>query len=252
MAYIAQTITSFKAQSSPAHLWIGPSDAALKQVILQLQDSLCPNNGCKTCTQCRMVTEKQHQSIMWFYPDKQYTRDQFIPLFEQLSFQLDKNEQYFFVIEKADFLSPAVANSLLKSLEEPPTGYYFILLAERLNLVIPTIKSRCIINLIASNDSSPSQHPLFDFFSSNVFHDPSAFLKTIDQSAITERESIELIDTLFSYWINEHRNAITAEHTDHIKQSAHAVNVLCNAYEHLPMPGSSKIFWKNLYLQIKE
>ncbi len=252
MAYVTQEITSFKALSSPAHLWLGPSDSALKRVITCLQNSVCKNGGCKTCTQCRMVTEQQHQSIMWFYPEKQYTRDQFAPLFEQLSFQLNDGEQYFFVIEKGDFLSPAVANSLLKSLEEPPPGYYFLLLAERINLVIPTIRSRCIIHRIASDGSSLRQHPLFDFFSSSTFHDPTVFLKTVDHSGITERESVELLDTIFSYWANEHRSALLANNTTHINQSRHALNALSQAYEHLPMPGSSKLFWKDLYLQLRE
>lgn len=50
-----------------------------------------------------------------------------------------------FVIDGADRLTNAAANALLKVLEEPPLKVRFFLLAERLEAVIPTIRSRCAL-----------------------------------------------------------------------------------------------------------
>ena len=40
-------------------------------------------------------------------------------------------------------MSGVAANTLLKTLEEPPDSVIFLLLTERENLVLPTIRSRC-------------------------------------------------------------------------------------------------------------
>lgn len=49
----------------------------------------------------------------------------------------------FFVIDGADRLTPAAANALLKTLEEPPAASRFFLLAESNDRVLRTIRSRC-------------------------------------------------------------------------------------------------------------
>ena len=49
-----------------------------------------------------------------------------------------------FVIEGAHTMSDAVANRLLKTLEEPPSFVHLILIAHRLADVLPTVASRCL------------------------------------------------------------------------------------------------------------
>jgi DNA polymerase-3 subunit delta' len=47
------------------------------------------------------------------------------------------------IIDPADDLEPAASNALLKSLEEPPLGTVFLLVAHRPGRLLPTIRSRC-------------------------------------------------------------------------------------------------------------
>ncbi|ROT95179.1 DNA polymerase III subunit delta' [Altererythrobacter sp. FM1] len=47
------------------------------------------------------------------------------------------------IIDPADDLEKGSANALLKSLEEPPTGTFFLLIAHRPARLLPTIRSRC-------------------------------------------------------------------------------------------------------------
>jgi DNA polymerase-3 subunit delta' len=47
------------------------------------------------------------------------------------------------IIDPADDLEPSASNALLKSLEEPPAGTYFLLVAHRPAKLLPTIRSRC-------------------------------------------------------------------------------------------------------------
>lgn len=49
------------------------------------------------------------------------------------------------IIDPADDMETAAVNALLKSLEEPPQGTFFILVAHRLGRLLPTIRSRCRI-----------------------------------------------------------------------------------------------------------
>ncbi|WP_126174860.1 AAA family ATPase [Tsuneonella rigui] len=47
------------------------------------------------------------------------------------------------VIDPADDLETSASNALLKSLEEPPAGTFFLLVAHRSARLLPTIRSRC-------------------------------------------------------------------------------------------------------------
>src|SRR6185369_5142897 len=48
-----------------------------------------------------------------------------------------------FVLERADTMNDETANSLLKTLEEPPSYVVLLLLTDRPTQVLPTISSRC-------------------------------------------------------------------------------------------------------------
>lgn len=47
------------------------------------------------------------------------------------------------IIEPADDLETSAVNALLKSLEEPPVGTYFLLIAHQAGRLLPTVRSRC-------------------------------------------------------------------------------------------------------------
>ena len=49
------------------------------------------------------------------------------------------------IIDPADDLEKSAVNALLKSLEEPPAGTFFLLVAHRPGRLLPTIRSRCRI-----------------------------------------------------------------------------------------------------------
>lgn len=47
------------------------------------------------------------------------------------------------IIDPADDLEKGAVNALLKSLEEPPSGTYFLLIAHQPGKLLPTVRSRC-------------------------------------------------------------------------------------------------------------
>lgn len=52
-------------------------------------------------------------------------------------------ERRAIIIDPADDLETSASNALLKSLEEPPAGSYFLLVTHRPGRLLPTIRSRC-------------------------------------------------------------------------------------------------------------
>jgi DNA polymerase-3 subunit delta' len=52
-------------------------------------------------------------------------------------------ERRVVIVDPADDLEPSASNALLKSLEEPPQGTFFVLVAHRIGRLLPTIRSRC-------------------------------------------------------------------------------------------------------------
>jgi DNA polymerase-3 subunit delta' len=54
-------------------------------------------------------------------------------------------ERRVVIVDPADDLEPSASNALLKSLEEPPQGTFFLLVAHRIGRLLPTIRSRCRI-----------------------------------------------------------------------------------------------------------
>jgi len=226
----------------PAQLFIGNHDKAVKKVESFLQTIFCTRKGCSSCITCQHITKKQHHAIMWLHPEKNYTLEQLEELFTTLSFQLQEKTLFFFVIQKADFLSTTCANKLLKPMEEPPTGYHFILLAEHAEHIPVTIKSRCIIHILNSDEADYRPHPLVEIFTKKMV-DSDEFSKLVSATSINERESMELLDEMLHYWFMRYRQN---KQTDLVP----VITKLQHAQLHPPMPGSSSIFWRNLYLQL--
>jgi len=59
------------------------------------------------------------------------------------------------IVDPADDMEKEASNALLKSLEEPPAGTVFLLVAHRLGRLLPTIRSRC--RLLLFPQLSPEQ-----------------------------------------------------------------------------------------------
>ena len=78
-----------------------------------------------------------------------YRRKRSIPIDEirtlqhRLTTRPTLGERRVEIIDPADDLEKNAVNALLKSLEEPPVGTFFLLVTHRLGRLLPTIRSRC-------------------------------------------------------------------------------------------------------------
>lgn len=232
-----------------AQLIVGPLEHSRDYIISAIQKNVCRHQGCATCSVCMTVKNNQYHNMRWLLPDKNYTLEDIDPVLQTISLALPTNTFYFFVFDKADYLTPACANRLLKSIEEPPSGYHFIFLAERRDSILPTIRSRCLIHILPSHKQASLTHPLAHFFTHSIAVNPFEFLKELDACKISEQETMELLDELVSYWLEHYKKMHMSEHTKDAEKTNAVIAILKQALEQPPMPGGSKLFWKNLFLQ---
>ena len=137
-------------------LFVGPLHNALTDFVRQLaQLLLCKQSKhepCLTCLDCRMTAAMEHPDLAWIKPEKNVLRIEQIRELQQTVCLTPQRSSYrVIVIEAADKMNAASANALLKSLEEPPKHSIFILTAQQVGTILPTILSRCQILTFSSS-----------------------------------------------------------------------------------------------------
>lgn len=232
----------------PAQLWVGDQSVLSAEVELFLKKQFCIH-GFKTpdcfCNTCKSIGSRQHRLIRWITPEVNYTVDELIPLFHISSFSLEPTEQFFFILEKVHTLNSSTANRLLKLLEEPPTGYHFILLTPTLEAVILTIRSRCAVQTFLQTTTTPL-HPLLTYFLSKpACANPAEFESELSRATPHETETLQLLSTLIFEFGKQLESAKNEKETHYYKQCINHIN---NHRAFLPQPGSAQFFWKHFFL----
>lgn len=125
---------------------------AFAQAVACTNPRLTPFDGCGECESCRrMETNTQPEIVtvqpagdqmqIWQFWDRDNRPTRGV-LSHTLNYAPSVGAKRVYIIERADTLNEAAANSLLKVLEEPPHYALFVLLAPHAARVLPTIASR--------------------------------------------------------------------------------------------------------------
>jgi len=231
-------------------LIIGTAQATSSVIDQQLRSLFCTREAKEVCicVACKQVAAKQHHAIRWYSPEKQqYTIAQLEPLFDEVRFALDKDAHFVFILENADALSLACANSLLKTLEEPAAGYHFILTTQYPALVLPTIYSRCVVHECKGGENSAQAQQFLAFFKNPKKTDLYECMKELDKMKITESMTKMLMDDLMQYWLQQYTVSIDKGEEARAQEALRYMDVLTRFLSVLPMPGSAKLFWKTVY-----
>jgi len=231
-----------------AYLWIGPEEDVSRRAIASVQQQFCEHTGCGSCHTCTAIFHKQHYGLTWLAPEHYYTIKQLEPLFDAIRFSLQPGEGHIIVLERADLLTVACANSLLKSLEEPPPGYHFILMAPRTEGILPTIASRCVRTDYGS--SSSVSHRLLTYFTHLDSSLAAAFMKELEKERVPEAEIPYLLDGCLLYWQDRLTQVLTQHDQDKVDTVLRILDCIEQARQKMAMPGSSKLFLKNLFLSL--
>jgi DNA polymerase III subunit delta' len=99
---------------------------------------------CGHCPSCRKITENLHGDVKHFEPDGQFIKiDQMRELSREVFFRPFEGRMRVFIIDEAEKMNLEAANSILKTLEEPPPSSLLILVSNRPEELPATIRSRC-------------------------------------------------------------------------------------------------------------
>jgi DNA polymerase-3 subunit delta' len=130
---------------SHAYLLSGPEGLAKTAFARELGVALVAScGGCGICGECDRARRGIHPDLHVVEREGDLIRvAQVEPVIADLSLKPFAAGRRVWVIPEVEYLHPAAANKLLKSIEEPPDYVFFLLVTDRLERVLPTIVSRC-------------------------------------------------------------------------------------------------------------
>lgn len=224
--------------SASTQLWVGSPEHLSGQVVALIQKEYCPQQACGYCAICKQIVAEQHYAYLTVSTTKSaYARADLETIFSKIAFQGSSEEPRFCVITQAEKLSAACANSLLKLLEEPPAGWHWLLLTDRPQELLPTVISRCMVKEYASERDGGTRE-LYSFLTTLPLGDIVHFQQILERAKLSDYDSRLLFDELLAFW------------TKKPQAQANWIECLHSFLNYQPMPGSSKFFWRTIYLNM--
>lgn len=127
----------------------GPQGVGKRQFALALAQALnCerPREGdaCGACVPCRRIASGEHTDVETISPDGQFIKiDQMRDMAREAQYRPYESRRRVYIIDDADRLREQAANSILKTLEEPPETTMIVLVTSKPYTLLDTIRSRC-------------------------------------------------------------------------------------------------------------
>jgi len=129
-----------------AYLFEGPAGIGKRLIALALARAIfCQQgNGCGDCAACRKVDHHNHPDLHFVEADGNSIKiEQIRTMQKELSYRPLEAPKKICVIDNAEKLNLAAGNALLKTLEEPTANTLIILLTDRPDALLITVRSRC-------------------------------------------------------------------------------------------------------------
>ncbi len=171
------TMSSFAQASLPhALLFYGERGngasallAALSQTILCKQPSAKPIQACGHCPSCLLFFHGTHPDVITLAPEDNVPIgvDVVRSLFTFCAQTSTMGQAKVICLPQAHALNPAASNALLKILEEPTPDTYFLLATHKIQIMAPTVLSRCRKNHVL-NPSTETLQAMFPNINAKV------------------------------------------------------------------------------------
>ena len=131
-----------------AMIFAGPSGVGKRTLALllaQFLNCLSPQDDepCSNCASCRKIVSGSHPDVRVIQPDGAYIKvDQVREMIGEIAYQPFEGRYRMVILDGAEQMKQEAANSLLKTLEEPPSPTIIILVTTNPYLLLGTIRSR--------------------------------------------------------------------------------------------------------------
>ena len=103
-------------------------------------------DACGLCSACVRISRGVHPDVPIVEPAETglIRVDQVREVIDRAAYRPFEGKRRVIIIDDADALLPQAQNALLKTLEEPTASSVFILVTTRPDVLLPTVRSRCI------------------------------------------------------------------------------------------------------------
>lgn len=130
---------------------------------------------CGVCSSCRKCDDGNHPDLHIFAPDgNTFKVDLVREIKRGVVLRPGEGDRAVYILQNAHAMTASAQNALLKVFEEPPPGTVFLLLTEKREALLPTVRSRGrMIRLSAADDGA-----VYEFLKERF--------KGADENALTE------------------------------------------------------------------
>jgi DNA polymerase-3 subunit delta' len=143
-----------RATLPPSLIFAGPEGVGKRLTAIALAQALnCDRpiesedsrDGCGTCASCKRIARGVHADILVIEPGDSGSIkvDQVREAIDRSMYRPFEGRRRVVIVDEADALLPEAQNALLKTLEEPPPASVFVLITNRPDVLLPTVRSRC-------------------------------------------------------------------------------------------------------------
>ncbi len=145
---------------SQSIIMAGQPGVGKRQFALALAQALnCerPTGGdaCGECVPCRKIAAGEHTDVETISPDGQFIKvEQMRQMTARAQYRPYEGKRRVYIIDAAERLNDAAANSILKVVEEPPPTTLILFVTSRQYRMLETIRSRCLMLNFAPLTSS--------------------------------------------------------------------------------------------------
>ena len=122
--------------------------AKLFALAIQCEGTTDEDGPCKACPSCKQGVNENQPDIIWVTHEKPNAisvDDIRVQVNNTVDIRPYRSPYKIYIIEQADLLTVQAQNALLKNIEEPPSYVIFILLTRNAEILLETIRSRCVI-----------------------------------------------------------------------------------------------------------
>jgi DNA polymerase-3 subunit delta' len=148
---VVQILQRALAQDRLPHalIFAGPAGIGKRALAVLLAQRLnCFNpqgeDACGTCRSCQKIRASSHPDVRIVTPDGAFIRIEGIrALLREIAFQPFEGKYRVVILDPAEQMKPETPHSLLKTLEEPVSRTFLILVTTNPYALLVTIRSRC-------------------------------------------------------------------------------------------------------------
>lgn len=150
---------NFTSKLPHALLFTGPQGIGKADFVTSYAQSLLcltpvAGHACRQCRACHLYSKATHPDALLFGQKEPISIDDVREIISFLTQSAHLGSQKIVVLLNIESIQPAAGNALLKTLEEPTKGSHLFLTCQNEQILLPTIKSRCVIFPMALPEKS--------------------------------------------------------------------------------------------------